>query len=549
MTATDHRERGGITFHHPGAFWFGAAAITVGVVFHLPMFLGAAEMDYMLVGTEVDGPMLAGMALIMVGLAATAYGLFPRLSQVSGGYVARVRVKALDDAPLNRAHMGLLLVMAAAITIDVMKPVTLGFVVPGMAAEYGLKSPLNPEGTIPVALLPLAGITGTVIGSSLWGWLGDRIGRRASILLAGVIFVATAICGSMPNFSWNLVMCFVMGLGVGGMLPITFALMAETIPARHRGWLMVLIGGDVAGAYIITSWLASALTPTYGWRILWLLGLPTGVALILLNRWIPESPRFLIQNGREHEARAVMRRYGATVVDEGASELEVEERVRSRWAQLLERPFLGLTTVVTLFGLGVGLVTFGFQLWIPSNLQALGFTEVTSDRILRDSALIGFPATFLIAWMYGFWSSKKTLILLGLITAAALFGFVIVGDEVASNRALLYALLVIPITGISSILAVLIAYASEAFPTRIRSRGTGLAAGASKAGGVLIIALVAAAVAPLSIAGTALLGAIPMLLAAIAVALFGIETRKRRLEEITSEELHAELVSATAVES
>jgi putative MFS transporter len=305
----------------------------------------------------------------------------------------------------------------------------------------------------------------------------------------------------------------------------------------------------VAGAYIITSWLASALTPTFGWRILWLLGLPTGIVLILLNRWIPESPRFLIQNGREEEARAVMRRYGATIVDEGASELEVEERVRSRWTQLLERPFLGLTTVVTLFGLGVGLVTFGFQLWIPSNLQALGFTEVTSDRILRDSALIGFPATFLIAWMYGFWSSKKTLILLGLITATALFGFVIAGDEVASNRALLYALLVIPITGISSILAVLIAYASEAFPTRIRSRGTGLAAGASKAGGVLIIALVVAAVAPLSIAGTALLGAIPMLLAAIAVSIFGIETRKRRLEEITREELHTELVSATRIAS
>ena len=56
-------------------------------------------------------------------------------------------------------------------------------------------------------------------------------------------------------------MCFIMGLGVGGMLPIAYALMAETIPARHRGWVMVLIGGDIAGAYIITSWLASSLVP------------------------------------------------------------------------------------------------------------------------------------------------------------------------------------------------------------------------------------------------------------------------------------------------
>ena len=74
---------------------------------------------------------------------------------------------------------------------------------------------------------------------------------------------------------------------------------------------MVLIGGDIAAAYIITSWLASELVPHFSWRILGLLGLPTGLLLILLNRWIPESPRFLLANGREAEARAGMDRYDA----------------------------------------------------------------------------------------------------------------------------------------------------------------------------------------------------------------------------------------------
>src|SRR5439155_6055127 len=112
------------------------------------------------------------------------YGLVPKLSEVSRGYVARVRVKALDDAPLKASHVWLLLVLAIAVTIDIMKPTTLAFVVPGMAAEYGLKSPANPTGHWPVALLPLAGIGGTVIGSFLWGWFGDKIGRRATILAA-----------------------------------------------------------------------------------------------------------------------------------------------------------------------------------------------------------------------------------------------------------------------------------------------------------------------------------------------------------------------------
>lgn len=532
---------GGVTFHNPGAFWFAVVASSVGVLLHLPMYIGGRDMGYRLAGMPVDTPMLVGMFLVTVGLIAAIYGLYPPSAEATAGRVSRIRVRALDDAPMRPAHVGLLIVMAIAVTIDVMKPTTLAFVVPGMAQEYGLRSPLNPGGTVPVALLPLSGITGTVLGSFLWGWLGDRIGRRAAIMLAGIIFISTSICGSMPDYFWNFVMCFIMGLGVGGMLPIAYALMAETIPARHRGWLMVLIGGDIAAAYIITSWLASSLVPDFSWRILWLLGAPTGLLLILLNRWIPESPRYLLAAGRDAEARAVMERYGARVVEE-PSELEAEATVKSRWSELLRMPLLSQTTVVALLGIGSGLVLFGFNLWIPTNLRKLGFTEVTADRILRDSALIGFPFTFVVAWLYGFWSSKKTIILLTTVTAAALFGFTIAGDEVVSNRALLYVLLVIPIWGINTVTAVLAVYSSEIYPTRIRSRGTGLAAGASKAGGVMIIAFVVLGVAAPSIATTTLVGGIPMALAAIAMIIFGVETRKRSLEEITAQEFKRERV-------
>src|SRR5204862_628343 len=197
-----------------------------------------------------------------------------------------------------------------------------------------------------------------VLGSFIWGWLGDRLGRRASILMAAMTFIATSICGSMPLFALNLLMCFVMGLGVGGMLPIMFTMMAETIPARHRGWLLVLIGGDVAGAYIITSWLAATLVPSMSWRILWLLGLPTGVVLILLSRWIPESPRFLLAQGRPDDAEAVMRRYGAAIVRETVRPGEVQVEADGTFAQLFRAPFAHLTAVVVIMGLGIGLVSF-----------------------------------------------------------------------------------------------------------------------------------------------------------------------------------------------
>jgi MFS transporter, putative metabolite:H+ symporter len=548
----------GIEYQHPAAFWFGVAAVTVGVIMHLPFYFSARHNHYILAGKTPDASMWIGMGLIFVGLASTAYGLFPRLSEVSRGYVSKIKVRALDEAKIKPAHVGLLLVMAAAITIDVMKPTTLAFIAPGAAKEYGLKGPLNPHANaLPIALYPLSGISGTVCGSFLWGWFGDKIGRRASILLAAIIFVAVAVCGAMPVFEANLVVCFIMGLGVGGMLPIAFSLMAETIPARHRGWLMVLIGGDVAGAYIITSWIAStwAAPNRYGWRMLWWVSLPTGLILMLLNRFIPESPRFLLQHGREEEAKAVMEKYGAVVVEGDDSLLKVEAHVRSRFAQLFSREFVGLSVILVLLGLGIGIVQYGFQQWIPSNLAKLGFKDVNAAKILRTSALVGFPLNFPIAWLYGFWSAKKTILLMCVTTLAALIGFglasngdlVHVTNGVAHQTTLLYILLIVPIWGISSLTAVVIAYASEVFPTKVRARGSGLAAGATKFGGVMILAIVAAAIAAPSIKATAVFGAIPLVLAIVAMIVFGVETKKKQLERITAEELHQEVGQLSAV--
>ncbi|MBS1501636.1 MAG: MFS transporter [Bacteroidetes bacterium] len=531
-----------------GAFWLGFLAVAIGVALQLPMYVNSADMGYRMVGMPMSITMDIGMGLVVLGLFVTLYSLIPPLATKENNEY-QLKVRALDDAPINFTHVGLLIVMAIAITLDVMKPTILSFVVPGVAREYGLKSPVNPHGTIPVALLPLSGITGTVLGSFLWGWLGDRIGRKSSILMAGITFIATSSCGSMPSFWMNCMMCLIMGWGVGGMLPIMFTLIAESIPARHRGWLMVLLGGDIAGAYIIASALASWLVPHYSWRILWLVGFPTGIMLILLNRWIPESPRYLINHGRLKEAQDVMKRFGAVAIKEKISTAIAETNVRDQFRQLFRPPFREITFTVALLALGGGFVQFGFQLWIPSNLQRMGLSEAGSFQLLRNAALIGFPLNFLIAWMYGFWSSKWTIVGLTLLTAASMTGFLFAGNSIIHHHALLYALLIVPIWGISSVISILSAYAAEIYPTRVRSRGSGLVAGFSKFGGVLIIAMVVLTIAPPSIAATALIGAVPLVLAAAAIIFYGIETRKRQLEDITAEQLTGTQMATVDIEA
>ena len=523
-------------------FWIGCTMVSIGMAMQLPMYFHASNMGYRLVGMRMDFSMIMGMIWMVVGLGITILGLIPEKSHI-GLNDQTLQVRALDDVPIRWPHIALLFVMALAMTLDVMKPTILSFVVPGAAIEYGLKSPVNPHGHVPVALLPLCGISGTIMGSFIWGWMSDHMGRRASILMAAVVFIATSACGAMPEFWMNCMMCLIMGFGVGGMLPILFTLMAECIPARHRGWLMVLIGGDIAGAYLITSSLASWLVPHYNWRILWLIGFPTGLLLILLNHWIPESPRFLLLHGRVKEAEKIMKRFGAVAITQQDDKSRISMSPQpytgkhARFKDLFSTPFLGITAAVVLLALGTGFVRFGFQLWIPSNLQELGFSQQRSFAILRNAALIGFPLNFLVAWMYGFWSSKRTIVLLTALTAASMIGFLIFGNHIIQHPILLYALLILPIWGVSAILSVLAAYAAEIYPTAIRSRGSGLISGMTQIAGVLIIALVAFAVAPPSITATALIAALPLVLAAIAMMMLGIETRKRSLEDITAEEM------------
>lgn len=530
-------------FRNAPLFWGGTIAAGIGTLLHLPMYIAARNMHYEVskaMMTHSGGmeaamiAMYAGMGLIVLGLVASVIGLIPR-QRPDTDTLSGTRIVS-GEANVTRAVVLLMIVLAVAMIIDATHPLALAFVAPGMAKEYGLKSAANPHGGLPVSLLPLSGITGTVIGSFLWGWFGDRIGRRASIILAGELFMTTAICGAMPTFEWNLSMCFMMGLGAGGMLPITFALIAESVPTRHRGWLMVLIGGEVSGAYALVSWQSSWLVPHYSWRMLWLIGMPTGALLIALSRWMPESPRFLLAYGRVTEAKAIMRRFGMKLVapgQEGYAEpaLPGYGRFRQLWGQGLA----GQSLAITLLGIGIGFVTYGFQLWIPSDLQQIGFSSAAADTLLRNSALIGYPFTFLAAWMYGFWSSKKTILILTVLTIVALAAFVIFGDSVTSNRTIFLLLLAVPILATGLVVAVLGAYSSEVYPTLIRARGGGLAAGAGKAGGVLVIAMVTAAIASPSLRTTALAGAIPLVLALGTVVFFATETRKRNLEEISAD--------------
>lgn len=523
-----------VRFEHPWGFFLGSAAVVVGFALQIPMYYNARHMHFVMRGMPPDKAMLLGMGLMAAGLVAAAWGLLPPFSELIRREPSRLEVQALDDAKITSAHVGILVVMAVAVAIDFMKPITLSFVAPGVATEYGLRSAQHPH-ALPVALLPLSGIGGTVLGSLLWGWLGDRVGRRPTILFAGLIFIASSSCGAMPEYVWNIVMCAIMGIAAGGMLPIAYALLAEILPTRHRSWLMVLVGGDITVAYILVSQLARWLEPYYSWRILWLVGAPFGLVLIMLNRFIPESPRFLTATGRTAEAAIVMRRFGVKVVPAASRQPPIGNPAPTgaKTKELFLPHLLGRTSAVVFFGLAYGLVNYGFILWLPTNLRHIGLGIGASNRLLSDSAIIGLPATVLVALLYGFWSTKKTMIGSAALTAAALAGFAVLGRNAGHHELLLETLIVMLLWGSSGSIAVLTPYSAEIYPTLIRSTGTGLAAGASKLGGFLGLGVAVLSFSPPGIVESAVLGGIPTVMAVAGVSTLAFETRSRSLEEVT----------------
>ncbi|GLR46592.1 MFS transporter [Sphingomonas astaxanthinifaciens] len=496
-----------------GWFWAGAAAISVGVLLHLPMLAMAHRMGNHLSGMPMDPEMYVGMALIAIGVPLSCWGALPPRRSPHGDH-AGTNYEAPDSTPLNRWHAAVLAVLTLGLIIDVMKPATLGFVLPGVREEYGIGKM--------AALLPLVALTGTTVGSFVWGWLADIYGRRVSILLSSILFASTAICGAMPAFEWNLVMCFLMGCSAGGMLPVVYALLAEVMPPKHRSWVLVLVGGTgLVGGYLAASGAAHLLEPVYGWRALWLQGFPSGLLLLALARFIPETPRFLAEQGRTEELKLMEQRFGLVPRPRAVPPADAAS------ASAAHRK---LTAALVVAALTWSFVNFGLLLWLPTDLQTRGFSAELASGILAKSSLLALPTILLCALCYARLSSKWTLVATIAVTLAGLVG-ALLPASLLTLQPVLIGVIALLIVGTNGTIAVLLPYTAENYPLGSRGRATGLVAGSSKIGGLPAQVAVLAGFVP-TLVGAAAALLIPTAISAVMIGWAGRETRGRSLREL-----------------
>jgi MFS family permease len=188
-----------------------------------------------------------------------------------------------------------------------------------------------------IGLAGSAYLAGAVLGAFLFGWLTDRWGRKKlfSVTLA-VYLVATAATGLSWD-AWSFVVFrFVTGAGIGGEYTAINSTIQELILARLRGWTDLLINGSfwvgaamgAGGSIVLLN--SKFIDPALGWRLAFLIGTTIGLFILVMRRWIPESPRWLMTHGFVEEAGAVVRGIQAHFPGEVCANTPERPRVRLR---------------------------------------------------------------------------------------------------------------------------------------------------------------------------------------------------------------------------
>ncbi|HEX4250376.1 MAG TPA: MFS transporter [Pseudonocardia sp.] len=414
-----------------------------------------------------------------------------------------------------------------------------GFLTPLLGTAFHLS-------TAERGLIATANLIGLAVGAITWGTIADRLGRKRAFGLTLLIFALFSALGALsPSFGVFLVLRFIAGIGLGGCIPVDYALVSEFSPRAQRGRVLTAMDGWWPIGATLCGLSATLLLPLHGnWRWMLAVMILPAVLLFWLRRGVPESPIYLASAGREAEARAVIDdlvlRTGASAepyriptapADRGKGGLvAAAEQLRRVWAF---SPVL--TGMIWLLFCTVLLVYYAALSWMPSILRAQGMGDVAAfagTTVMNAVGILGVLCSVLLVervgrkWVIGVSAPLASLALvvfalvlrvnaIAALTTIAVFGFLI--------------LMVIP---------VLYAYVSELYPTQLRASGFGWASSASRVVTGFTPLVFGSLLWPvLGLPLTFAVLAAVVVVAVLWMARVGPETRGRELDRITPDEL------------
>ncbi|WP_035466266.1 MFS transporter [Burkholderia sp. WSM2232] len=371
------------------------------------------------------------------------------------------------------------------------------------------------------------GLAGVLVGSLLLGFAGDRFGRRRTIIYGSLWFgVLTWLCSYASSLEQLTLLRFLAGIGMGGVVPNTVALVSEYAPAARRAtWITLMFSGfsiGAGGGGAVASWLL----PRYGWPVLFTVGGAAAVAIALASfALLPESVRFLIMNGRDaHEIRRIAARLGASDATETARYvIDDEPSVRARPSALFQQGLAQVTPLLWALFVLNSLALHFLQNWLPI-LFSMGTLEPARAAQAAMMFPVGGTVGALVLSRFVDRYGVRVLLFLAVsgCPIAASLGMPM------STVALFAAVFASGVCVIGSQFA-LYAVSGMIYPTRLRSTGVGSAIGIGKLGSVAGTVL-GGVLLSMQLSIGALFSFVATVLVAIALlaAWFGVVQRGRR---------------------
>jgi MFS transporter, AAHS family, benzoate transport protein len=394
--------------------------------------------------------------------------------------------KLVDESKFNRFH-GLVLFWGVLILIlDGYDLAVVGAALPSIMKDMGVDS-------TKAGFMASSALFGMMFGAIFLGTLADRIGRPLMISICVALFsVFTATAGLTHDPVTFSVTRFLAGLGIGGVLPIVTAQMAEFAPRRIRARLVTLVFAGYSIGGLLVALTGKQLIETYGWQSVFFTALAPVLLIPFIMKTMPESMPFLIKKNRNAELRRIVKKLVPSYPLQEHEQFVVptEDRATSAPVAKLFHDGRGFSTVMIWVAFFMGLfMVYALSSWLTKLMAMAGYSlgsALTFSIVFNLGAMVGA--------VLGGWLGDKYNIKYVLVAFYAMGAISLTLMGYTKSTELLF--LIVFIVGASTLGTQLLAYAyaGEFYPTAIRSTGVGFASGIGRTGAIAAPILIGALV-------------------------------------------------------
>jgi MFS transporter, AAHS family, 4-hydroxybenzoate transporter len=417
--------------------------------------------------------------------------------------------RLLDERGLSSFQVKLLAWSFFIVLIDGYDIGAIAFAAPSLAKEWAL----TPGSLGPVFSASLIGI---LFGSAVFGWVGDRYGRKTALVLSNLLFgvftLAAAFSTNLDQMFWLRLLA---GLGIGGVIPNVVAINAESAPRELRATLAIIAVGFVPLGGAIPGFVTAALVPLYDWQILFIIGgiVPIAIAAAAMIG-LPESIKYMALHESQRAAMEKLiaaLRPGYVVPAKAKFVIEDERQHPGFNPAYLFHDGLALITPLLWLLFALNLMGFYFLLsWTPTLMTAAKLPPATAAFAGAMLQVGGTAGGLALCW----WLQKHRFLAVSIMSAIAVpvvgsIGFAgLTSQEILLTVTFFAGFIVLGIQSGINVLGALI------YPTSLRANGSGWELGIGRIGSI-VGPLVGAALIGLPIERLYMWSALPFLIGAV----------------------------------